>query len=266
MFTKTPAKIFYCGLVALCLAACNLPAQTQDASTITQAENLVATTAVPAQDLCANALFPVKKGAIWTYTNTSSALGSSSFTTTITDVRADGFTMATQLDQNNPTQEWTCNPDGLVALSFGSDASVLDFTTEGISGDLAASNVSGVTIPANVQPGVKWPYNMDVSGHITQTSNNISADANGTVSTALQAVGTESVTVPAGTFQTTKIQATSTINVTTSFRGLGIPLSFAVNSTIWFAPGVGWVKAEESSSIAGTNYSATTELQSYNIP
>jgi hypothetical protein len=265
MFTKILFKTLYCGLFAVCLAACNLPAQTQNASSLTQSDNLLST-AQPGQDFCANALFPVKKGAVWTYTNSSETFGSSTFTTTITDVRANSFTMATQIEQNSPMQEWTCNPDGLLAMSFGSEPSVLDFASEGISGDLSSSNVTGVTIPANVQPGAQWPYKMDVSGHITQTSSNLNADAKGSVSTAFQAIGTESVTVPAGTFQAMKIQAKSTFNITTDFHGLGIPLSFAVDSMFWFAPGVGLVKSYQSSGIGGTNYTAATELQSFNVP
>ena len=265
MFTNTSAKMLYYGLVALCLAACNLPVQAPVVSTFTQANELIATTA-PRENLCANALFPVKKGAVWTYSNSSQTFGASSLTITITDVRLDGFTMVTKVGQDSPTQEWTCSPDGLLALSFGSGASVLDFATQGISGALAASNVSGITIPANVQPGMKWTYNVDVSGNITQTSNNMSANAKGTVQNNLQAVDIESVTVPAGTFQATKVQATSTFNVTANYHGLGIPLSLTINSTFWFAPGVGLVQSQENTSIAGTTYSASTELQSYNIP
>ncbi len=263
MYPTIRAKIVFCGLVALSLAACNLPAQSQNASA--QSDNQIPT-ALPGQELCTNTLFPVKKGAVWTYATSSETLGTSTFTSTITDVRADGFTTTTQVGQDSATQEWSCTPDGLLALSFGNGVSVLDFATQGISGNLSASNVSGITIPANIQPGAKWQYNMDVSGNIKQTSNNISANANGKVVTDAQAMGIESITVPAGTFQATKIQATSNFNLITDFFGLGIPFSFSINSTFWLAPGVGLVRSDQDTTIVGTAYSASTALQSYNVP
>ncbi len=219
----------------------------------------------PAGGLCSNALWPVKTGATWTYTNSDQASNSESFTTTITNVRPDGFTVSTPFSNSAAiSQEWACKPEGLVALSLGAGESGLGLSLAGVQANLKTSNPTGVTIPANVQAGSKWTYGLDIAGSISQGT--LSADVNGTVASDLQAMGMESVTVPAGTFNAMKIQSTSTFKVVADYHGLSLPLTSVVNTTFWFAPGVGMVKSTEDGELAGSSLSASTELQSFNIP
>jgi hypothetical protein len=82
----------------------------------------------------------------------------------------------------------------------------------------------------------------------------------------MQAEGTETVTVPAGTFAAQKIQANSTLRVTANFHGIGLPLTASATATFWLAPGVGWIKSLETGQFAGSTYNSTTELKSYNLP
>ena len=188
-----------------------------------------------------------------------------SFTTTITQVRSDGFTVATKFDDSTSTdQEWACKPEGLVALSLGTGQTALGLSLQGIKADLTASNPSGLTLPAKVEPGMKWPYGLDIEGTLSQGT--LAADVKGTVSTAMQAVGTESVTVPAGTFDAMKIDTTSTITVSANYHGLTLPLTSTIDTIFWFAPGVGWIKSAETGEVLGTSLNSITELESYNIP
>src|SRR5688500_702287 len=53
---------------------------------------------VAGEGLCANAYYPVREGATWSYKSTSGPTGDFSFTDTITSVREDGFTLTTQFD------------------------------------------------------------------------------------------------------------------------------------------------------------------------
>jgi hypothetical protein len=214
--------------------------------------------------LCANSLLPVKEGATWTYDNTSGGADQGLFTATITEVRSDGFTVATTVDNAEVDHEWACKPEGLMAKSLGTGQSPLTISADSINATVATSDASGVTIPYNVQPGMKWPYGIHLSGTLSQAD--ISADVRGALSTSFEAVGTEQVTVPAGTFTAMKVQSSSTIKVDAGFRGLMLPITSVVNATFWFAPGVGWIKSEETGELAGTAVSATTQLQSYSIP
>ena len=222
-------------------------------------------TAVQGAGACANALSPVVNGATWTYVNTGAGVSPGGFSTTISSVRPDGFTVTTKFDDSmTADQQWACKPEGLVALSLGAGQTALGLSLQGMKADLSTSNPRGVTIPANVQPGMKWPYGLDIAGTLSQGS--LSATIKGTVDTAFEAVGTDSVTVPAGTFNAVKVQSISTFKVTADYHGLGIPITSVVNTTFWFAPGVGWIKSAEAGELAGTPVNSTTELQSYHIP
>ena len=215
--------------------------------------------------LCANNLIPVKEGVTWTYNNNVDTSNAEQFTAAITDVRHDGFTVELT-SAGNPTlkQDWFCKPEGLVASGIGSGQGFMGINVAGIDADLSTSNPSGVILPPSVQQGTQWPFGIDITGKLSQ--GNVSADLKGSLASTMQAVGTESVTVPAGTFNAIKVQGTPTLNVNATYQGLSLPFSSSVNATLWFAPGIGWVKSIVSGSLLGTSFSSTTELQSYNIP
>ncbi len=134
----------------------------------------------------------------------------------------------------------------------------------GIQANLTTSNATGVTLPPDVQPGTKWPYGIGLAGSLSEGG--LSAQVAGGISTQFEDIGTETVTVPAGTFNATKVEGTSTIKVAADYHGLSLPITSVVKTTFWFAPGVGWIKSAESGELAGTAVNAATELQSYSIP
>jgi hypothetical protein len=243
------------------LAACSTPLLGGVTPAATSPSPAPTTTA----DLCANPLIPVKRGATWNYATTGVASNPITLSTTITDVRPDGFTAAVNLDGSiNTTQEWACKPEGLLALSFGAGQTDLSLPAQGVTATLSTSGATGVTVPVNPQAGTPWTYGLDVSGDFAQ--GNVKAQVTGSTTTAMSVLGTESVTVPAGTFNATKIGAKTTFNVTARYLGLGLPLSVELDGTFWFAPGVGWIKSVQSGNLAGTALDSTTELQSYDIP
>ena len=268
MRTKTFNRSLIPILFSFALAACNgsLTPPTPSATSQPSANPPTPTqpTATPiGTGLCANTLAPVKAGATWTYRNTGGPVSPSTFTTTITEVRPDGFSTSTKLaDTGTAEQDWACKPEGLVALGTGPTG--LALSLQGIKVDLTVSNVSGVTLPAKVEAGMQWPYGFDVDGSLSQ--GNLSATVKGNVSTASQANGTESVTVPAGTFDAMKVESVTTLSVTANYQGIPLPLTATLNTTFWFAPGVGWVKSVETGEFLATSLNSTTELESYTIP
>ncbi len=220
-------------------------------------------TPVTGAGLCANAFYPVRQGAAWNYKSTGSPAGDYGFTDTITSVRADGFSLSTQSGNLTFTQEWACKPEGLVALQFGGAPAAL-LSAQGVQLEVQASNVSGVTFPSQIKAGDQWQHSLDLQGNVTVA--NQSGSAKGNAQNNFTAVGMESVTVPAGTFEAMKIQVNPTINMTASYKGLSLPVKFTAAYTYWFAQGVGWVKASGTGNIAGTSFSETIELQSFNVP
>jgi hypothetical protein len=167
-------------------------------------------------------------------------------------------------DSASANQERACKPEGLVAHSLGTGQTALGLSLQCIKADLIASDASGLTLPAKVEPGMKWPYGLDVADSMSQ--GNLAADVKGSISTTTQAIGTESVSIPAGTFDAMKIASISTCTVSANYHGLAIPVNSTINTTFWFAPGVGWIKSAETGEVVGASLNSTTELQSYKIP
>lgn len=217
----------------------------------------------PEAGLCTNAYYPVSERATWTYASTGSSAGGYSFTDTITSVRQDGFTLSTQLGDLTRTQEWACRPEGLVALQLGGAPAAL-LNSQGMQLDFEITNASGVTFPSTINTGDQWQHNLDFEGSMSVAGEE--AAATGNAQTIFTAIGDETVTVPAGTFEALKIQVDPMFRFNISYEGLNLPVTFSGTYTYWFAQGVGWVKATGRGSAAGMSFSETLELQSYSIP
>jgi hypothetical protein len=215
------------------------------------------------EGLCANAYYPVREGSTWSYKSTGGPAGEYSFTDTITSVREDGFTLSSQFGDLTRTQEWSCTPEGLVALQLGG-APAATLNSQNMQLNLEMKNVSGVTFPSEINVGDQWQHNLDFEGNMTVA--NQEGAATGNAQTNFNALGNESVTVPAGTFDALKIQIDTALNINVSAQGISVPVTFTGSYTYWFVQGVGWVKASGTGSVAGTSFSETIELQSYSIP
>lgn len=262
-------------LILTFLAACSVPSvsptntqsiETQTTATIAVAEataTLAGSTPVAGQGLCTNVYYPVRQGATWTYKSTGGPAGEYSFMDTITSARENGFTLTTQIGDLTRTQEWTCNADGLAALQLGGAPAAM-LNSQNIQLNLDISNATGVTFPSQINPGDEWQQTMNVTGNVTMM--NQEADATGNAQMNFSAMGNESVTVPAGTFDALKVAVDVRLNVDATYEGITLPVSFSGEYTYWFAPGVGWVKSSGTGNVLGSSFTDTTELQSYSIP
>lgn len=253
-------------LVTVFLTACSTPSvpPTLPQSTETAQVIPTGTAAVPAgQALCTNTYYPIRQGATWTYKSTGGPAGEYSFTDTITSAREDGFTLSTQIGNITRTQEWTCTGEGLAALQLGGAPAAM-LNSQNIQLNLDISNAMGVTFPRQINPGDQWQQSLDVQGNVTMM--NEEAQATGNAQMNFSALGNESVTVPAGTFEALKVEVDVTLNVDASYEGITLPVSFTGEYTYWFAPDVGWVKSTGTGNVLGSSFTDTTELQSYNLP
>jgi hypothetical protein len=266
-------------LIIIFLTACSSPSNqspTENQAIETQAPQTTATELVteppatsegggtPAgEGVCTNPYYPVREGATWSYKSTGGPTGEYTFTDTIASVRADGFTLSSQFGELTRTQEWACKPEGLVALQLGGP-SAATLSSENMQLNLEVKNVSGVTFPSEINVGDQWQHNLDLEGKMTVA--NQEGSATGNAQSSFNALGNESVTVPAGTFDGLKIQIDTTLNINVSVQGVSVPVTFSGSYTYWFVKDVGWVKASGAGSVSGTSFSETIALQSYNIP
>jgi hypothetical protein len=259
----------------LILSACSYPTPTLIPSPTNAAAPLTTETPVNTESpitsptlavssgQCANAYYPVRENATWTYSSTGGPAGGYGFTDTITSVREDGFTLSSQFGSLTRSQEWACQPEGLVALQLGGTSAAI-LNEDNMQAALEVDHVNGVTFPSTINPGDTWQHALEFTGRITVAGQDI--DAKGDAQSSFQAVGYESVTVPAGTFDALKIHVDTTININGSFNGISFPVKVSTPYDYWFVQDVGWVKASGTGNIGGESFSETIELQSYSIP
>ena len=256
-------------LITLIVAACSAPpvppTSTQPIETTQGTATIPAAQPTPTagQSLCTNLYYPVRQAATWTYKSTGGPAGEYTFTDTISSVREDGFTLSTQIGDLTRVQEWTCTVEGLSALQLGGAPAAM-LNSQNIQLNLNVNNMTGVTFPSRVNPGDQWQQNLDVTGNVTAF--NEEAEATGSVQMSFNAIGNESVTVPAGIFDALKVEVDVTLNLNATYQGIALPVSFTGDYTYWFAPNVGWVKASGTGTVLGNSFTDTTELQSYSIP
>jgi hypothetical protein len=262
------------GVLVLSISACNLgnaATQTpQDNSTIstpatetspTEVSATEAPTTLPSESSggCDNPYFPIVGGATWNYKLTGPV--SDTYTHTILSVESDSFTEQDEFGTGVTRQgTWQCDNGDLIALNptTGNSASV---TTEGVSVDFETKDLSGVTIPASINAGDTWSQSLTLEG--TQTINSTSYAASNQLTSNCTAIGIESVTVEAGTFDAMRVECQTDMNITIALdpnNPISTPLS--LTGINWYAEDVGLVKSSTSS----PGLESTTELVSYNIP
>lgn len=218
-----------------------------------------------ATGVCINSYYPVVQGVSHVYAGNSPDVGAFTFTQTVSEVRSDGFTLTSQFDDLTLTQEWSCGPDGIALLDYaGGGAAAI--STEGLQGTFTTTEMTGVTLPANLSAGSTWNQAFSLEAVLDMGE---AGEASGTGSATIdyQAIGIESVTVPAGTFDAMRVESTLSTNIEATFAGLTVPVMLTTHTVSWYVEGVGWVKAEETATFEGAEPIVTTiELQSYTIP
>jgi hypothetical protein len=225
---KLPAAVLAAGLA---LAGCGAAASSSQGGSATAAATggtaTSATSAASAAGASASVPFPVAVGNSWNYQITT---GGESGTTT------NKMTAVTPVAAGQQVTMLTTDHVGSVN---GSATETYLFRTDGSIGYPLGSFSpgSGVTVTSN---GVVWPpASVIASGKPSQSTLNISIKAAGqnlstTAHVTVQGDGTASVTVPAGTYQTTVVLVTERLEI------VGITASIQIKT--WLAPDVGPVK------------------------
>ncbi len=266
------------GALVVSISACNLgspaPATDNDvnatetaqeelsptsAATEDSATEAPATVAPASADACDNPYLPVVEGATWNYKLTGPV--PDTYTHTIISVESDGFTEQDEFTTGVTRQgKWQCDNGDLIALNpaAGNSANV---STEGVSVNFETKDLSGVTLPAAIKAGDTWSQSLTLEG--TETINGTAYTASNAFTSNCSAIGIESVTVEAGTFDTMRVECQTDMHITIALdpnNPISTPLS--LKSMNWYAEDVGLVKSFTSS----PGLESTTELVSYNIP
>jgi hypothetical protein len=248
------------GFLVLSVLACNIgsaptaeanPSDPNPAATQAPADN------TDSSDACANPLLPIRVGATWTYKLSGEV--SDTFTRSIVSVDPSGFTDQDVFGSGVTRQgKWNCEQGNLIALNptEGGSASV---TAANVAADFQTTELSGVTVPFAVQPGDTWTQTITLEG--IQNINGTDIPSKNQFSNTCTAIGQESVTVEAGTFDTMRFDCQTIINITITMSGQDIQNAIEFTSLNWHAEGIGLVKTVSAESV-----DSTIELVSYNIP
>lgn len=260
---KHAHRLTLLAVLALLLAACGGTGPEPTATEPVEAPESTATSGVTG--LCANEYQPLAQGSSWTY-NTTEVDGSVNvYTTTVSELSDEGFTLTHSFENTVVTQLWACTPEGLSALEYGDgpEASVIG---GGFSSDIETIGVTGVTFPKELAPGVSWEQTYDVQGTISM-GGGMDGAASGTVTHSFTAIGEESVTVPAGSFTAIRVEGTNNITFVGNVGGISIPIEIEGPTVIWWVRGIGMVRSESTLAVEGGEpFVGTVELLSYSLP
>jgi hypothetical protein len=197
---------------------------------------------------CDQPYYPVRAGATWTYRTNLTTGKTSQHTITLENVTDSSFTQHQVFGSGTATNavdvrlNWTCDAKGLTSSQTSNNT----VSTKSTQANAKVIKQSGVVIPANLGVGSSWTFSQTSSMKMGGQTLEIPSEA------TFKAVGEERVTVPAGSFTALKITGVTKITMS----GSGTPST--INTTIWYARGVGMVKTVTDS---GTK----TELVSYKI-
>lgn len=211
-----------------------------------------------------SAYFPTTVGNTWTYdsSDTSGYLGSQ--TMTVSKVNGSTFTLVGTVSSTSAGSTYTTNLTHNVSIINGAYYTTSGSSNTSTSGYTSIADITYtpgyMILPGQMSPGATAPWSTTgtqimTTGTGTAISSSLSYTGSYTV------VGTESVTVPAGTWTALKITQMDTMTITT----LGNTSTNTTNYTYWYVNGVGWVKSTSSYTSNGTTYTSTTVLKSYNV-
>jgi hypothetical protein len=245
--------------------ACGIEEEPTPSVTIPQVVQATQQVTVPAVSptpvltgACANHYLPILTGAIWNYRLTGA--DADTFTRSIASVQTDGFTDQDVFTLGFTRQgKWQCSNGNLIALapSSGSSASII---SDGIWIDFRTTAQEGVTLPASINAGNSWTQSLTIEG--VQSIYNVQYQARNQLTSNCTAIGIESVTVTAGTFQAMRIDCSTVINISLTIEDKPNQTTLTLTTANWYAENVGLVRTVTT----GEGYDGTVELLSYTIP
>lgn len=245
--------------------ACSLGSQAPTDETQPQGGN--STEAAPQQEqpssnapagACDNPYSPIVQGATWNYNLEGPS--SDTYVHSIVSIEADSFTEQDVFGTGiTRTGYWKCDNGALTMLDPTSGATGT-VTSEKVTANFSTTSASGITLPASLNPGDTWEQAITLEGTEDIGGNQI--PAKNEFSNSCKAIGVESVTVAAGTFDAMRVDCQTDMKITITMLDTPVttPLTFTTSS--WFAENVGLVKETKT----GQGVDSNIELTSYNIP
>lgn len=211
----------------------------------------VAQPSAPANDICGNPYYPFKAGLAVTYGVSTSPSSKPLPDYTLRVVSVTGSTATLRVDMENSVgADLTADcANGTVALKGVFD---LGTVARGMKVKSTVVSQTGTYLPADVAVGSTWSNAQTIKVEMTEGPGAGMGPITTSTSTENKAVGTESVTVPAGTYEAMKVEVkrTTTSDIPAMPAGMKLPPSVkpptppptVTTSTEWWVKGIGLVK------------------------
>ena len=239
-----------------------LVSSTIESSTATPAAvSPTATSIASSSGGCTNAYFPVSTVATWSYSSSGGYKGDYTYIRTMADVSDTGFTTSDQYSTGVKwTAKWNCQNGNLAALDAGPESLILATSDYTITS--SSVTATGYSIPATFNNGNTWSEEITIIGSVV---NSAGKTINGQIVVNLDctAAGTDTITVPAGKFDTVTATCSKKVDVSSTNNGKTTQLGTNQEEiTDWYAKSVGFVK---SVATGGSN-NETIVLTKYKQP
>ncbi|MDR3577891.1 MAG: hypothetical protein P4L50_28845 [Anaerolineaceae bacterium] len=209
---------------------------------------------------CSNAYYPVSNGNSHTYASSGGRRGDYTFSVKMVGVSDSGFSTSYLFSTGaNAIIKWTCQGGNLAELDDGSASVALTGAKVQINTD--SLKAEGYSIPNSFESGTTWSEKVTVSGSMqTSGGKTIAGQIAGQYN--CKAGGAETITVPAGKFDTITALCDNNVVVSALDQGTLKPAGANhENVTLWYAKGVGFIK---SVATGGAN-NETIQLLQYKI-
>ena len=208
---------------------------------------------------CDNPYLPIVLGATWNYKLTGPV--PDTFIHTILSMESNSFVEQDVFNAGVTRQgTWNCENGNLIALNPPGGASANVSTENNVAVDFETKDLSGVTLPAVINVGDTWSQSLTLEG--TQTINGTAYPASNQLTSDCKAIGLESVTVEAGTFDALRVECQTRMKLSLKLGDTPTENTINLTGTNWYVRDVGLVKTLT----IGFGVDSTVELLSYNIP
>jgi hypothetical protein len=217
---------------------------------------MVATLSSALAQLCDQPFSPTRSGWEWQYR--VSGERARTYSLRKTNISETGYTQIRLDPLGRQETPYRCSLEGLAPLDVEGSGTLRNEQTGsgGATYDLEVVKVSGVAVADydRWEIGSSWKLVLEVKGKGQQGP--VRFTLGGTLETTYRVVAKETITTPAGRFNTYKLQVSFAIKVKAMAGPVAVPINVDASAQSWWAENVGLVKLISKSQ----NGESTTEL------
>lgn len=251
-------------IILVAVLACSLskfmPASNTSTSNSAHPANSTSDSSGSIAELCRNGYYPVSPTILRKYhiSYPKGLMSDRDYTESFSDFSGDTFMVHTDFGAVKANVNWRCTAEGLFATQYNNSVDM----SSGVSAKIDTIDSNGVSFPSTDKwvSGEKWNAEYHITESISSKDGKPIGSSTGTVKQDGEIVGSEEITVPAGSFQTMKVSMKTNLSLNMQVDGTSVPMNISLETTAWFAKDTGMVKSVTQMEKGGD---VTSELSSF---